>query len=695
MKKIWTVLLVFILIPGSLCFAQQNEDALDELVFKEIIITARPIEEPLTDKITKQALDFGTYVNIGEVLEAVPGVSVVRRGASSTEPVIRGLGWERVQTQVGYVPVYGGCPSRMDPPVTYLQPENFQDATVVKGIGSVTLGPGGTGGRVMVSTDYKRSPDAAPEMGGWVTSTYNGARNGFLGSGGFKGGNKWVDVYGMVNGIDYSDYDSADGRTVPADQEEYGGALSMGFRPKEDHRWSNGLIFVRDNGIEFPSVPMDSEKTTTWIYNTSYRMEFPDSTLERLQVDGGFSILDHRMGNRDKPNRSSVEAVANTDSDSYAGRTLQDWRLTPWMVLSTGIDFYNLDRDGIRDRFVVAKDKTFTDHIWPDATQWNMGGFSELNIDLAATWRLRLGGRVDGSRSGADAVDDSIMIGSTPSTIREQFVEFYGPDAADVDRDEVLGSANLLLEWQTTDELGFFLGGGATSRPASVTERFFAFSPSTTGYTLGNPTLDPEIKYEVDWGLNWTKPWGLFELSFFYYWVKDYIMQTQVGTFDDLPVVGFKNVDARLYGGELGVLLRPFDHWSFPLSVAYVRGRNISEDKDLPEIPPLEARAAIRAEYGRKIPWWVEFGGRFAARQDKIDESFPEDETAAFAVFHLYGGFRPIKPLKVIMGIDNLFNTEYSEHLTREVALAVGDLLAGDEVPAPGISFFAAARYEF
>lgn len=157
-----------------------------------------------------------------------------------------------------------------------------------------------------------------------------------------------------------------------------------------------------------------------------------------------------------------------------------------------------MDRDGTRDRYVVSKNKTFVDHIWPDATQSNVGGFSELNIDLAEKWHLRLGGRVDGCQSNADAVDDSIMVGSTPSTIREQFVEFYGPDADGVDGTEVLGSGNLLLEWQTTEELGFFLGGGVTSRPASITERFFAFSPSSSGYTLGNPTLDPEIKYEVD-----------------------------------------------------------------------------------------------------------------------------------------------------------------------------------------------------
>ncbi|MCK8600961.1 TonB-dependent receptor domain-containing protein [Desulfoferrobacter suflitae] len=695
MTRAWMVLWVFILIPASAVYGQHSQEALKEMIFKEIVITAPPIEEPLKEKITKNALDFGTYVNMGEVLEAVPGVSAVRRGASATEPVIRGLGWERVQTQVGFVPIYGGCPARMDPPVTYLQPENFQDAEVIKGIPSVTLGPGGTAGRVMVSTDYKRSPEAPPQLGGWVTSTYNGARNGFLGSAGFKGGNKWVDVYGTVNGIDYGDYESADGKTVPADQEEVGGAVSLGFKPRDDHRWSNGIIFVRDNGIEFPSVPMDSEKTTTWIYNTTYRMDFAGKTLERLQVDGGFSLLDHRMSNRNKPNRSTLEAVATTSSDSYAGRTLQDWRLTPSILLTTGLDYYNLERDGMRNRFVVASGKTFIDHIWPDITQWNMGGFSELHIDLANDWHLRAGGRIDGARSEANAVDDTIMAGTTASTIREQFVKYYGPAAADVDRSELLGSGNLLLEWQMIEELTVFVGGGVISRPANSTERYYAFSPAPGGYTLGNPTLDPEIKYELDWGVNWAKPWGLFQLSLFYDWVSDYILPTQIGTLGNLPVRGFKNVDAQLYGGELAVILRAFKHWSLPVSLAYVRGRNTTEGKDLPEIPPLEVRAAVRAEYGKKVPWWVEFGGRFAASQHYVDESFPEDETAAFAVFHLYGGLKPVKGLKLIAGIDNLFNTEYSEHLTREAVFSVGDLVAGEEIPAPGISFFAAARYEF
>ena len=70
----WVSAVVLTLILGSTGFAQYGEENQDALVFKEIIVTASP-EEPETEKVSKEVLDFGTYVNIGEVLDALPGHS--------------------------------------------------------------------------------------------------------------------------------------------------------------------------------------------------------------------------------------------------------------------------------------------------------------------------------------------------------------------------------------------------------------------------------------------------------------------------------------------------------------------------------------------------------------------------------------------------------------------------------------------
>ena len=49
--------------------------------------------------------------------------------------------------------------------------------------------------------------------------------------------------------------------------------------------------------------------------------------------------------------------------------------------------------------------------------------------------------------------------------------------------------------------------------------------------------------------------------------------------------------------------------------------------------------------------------------------------------------FRPHFRLKA--GIANLLDREYSEHLTREALLPVGDLGPGDEIPETGRAFYA------
>jgi iron complex outermembrane recepter protein len=443
---------------------------------------------------------------------------------------------------------------------------------------------------------------------------------------------------------------------------------------------------------------MDLDESDFWLYTTGYRIRPTNGTIEEVKMSAGVQQIDHLMSNREKPNRGMVEAQTPSDSDSYSGSAIVTFRISPAVSLKTGSDYYQVNRDAVRTRRLVMTGQVFEDHIWPDVTQTDWGGFAEVQARLWTSCDLRLGARVDQVSSRADAADASSLM---MQTVRQQYVRFYGPSAADVNKDETLGSGNIVLTWQPEPWIESFVSAGIATRAAGVTERYFAFAAAPGGYLVGNPTLDPEQKFSLEWGMGLNQRWGEADLTLFHNWVTDYILQTQIDRIDvdgdgrtDL-VRGFRNVDARLYGLELRLQLRVGDHWSIPLSASYVRGKNTTDDKDLAEIPPLEGSAAVRADYGDRNPWWVQVGGRFVDKQRKIDPDFPEDETSGFAVFHLRGGVLFVAGITFEIGVENLFDTDYNEHLTREAYFTQGGLIAGDEVPAPGRTLYGSVRWDF
>lgn len=675
--------------------AEEREIELDEIVVTgEVLLPQAEVVPPAT-------LESGRFVNIGETLSEVPGVGLVRRATSAPEPVIRGLGYERVSTQINGLPIYGACPARMDPPVIYGRAHSAEKVLVIKGVPSVTLGPAGTGGRVIIKTDYERDPDAEPGAERWARLGYDGARDGISGEVGVKGGNAAIDFKAVAEGSDYGDYASASGVEVPADQENYSAGLNFAWRPRPNHRWWNYFGYVRDQDVEYPSLPMNLKETDFITAHTGYRIDLDSGILNRFDANFGMFDIDHVMSNEGKPGRSMSQNQTDTDAEAYSAFVNLTWRLSDDMELATGADLFHLKRDGLRERYNVAMNQRFFDHIWPDSTQWDVGGFAELRMFLGDDWLLRVGGRVDQVESEAGAIDEMSL---QRKTIRESFVRFYGPEAADADASETVGAGNILLEWMApgiTDALSLHVGAGVSSRTAGVTERYFAFAPAPGGFQIGNPTLDPEIKYEVEAGLDWQSDWAECALSAYHFWVNDYINPVALAreeiNGDGNPdlIRGYENIDARLYGAEAALTLKLGERWWIPMTLSYVRGENTTDDRDLPEIPPLEGRAALRYVDTTANPWWVQFGGRFVARQDKVDEEFPEDETAGFSVFHLRAGAVANRKFHVEAGIENLFDQDYHEHLTRESLLPVGDLMAGDEIPAPGQSVYVSFRVKF
>jgi iron complex outermembrane receptor protein len=641
------------------------------------------------DELELEELQTGRAPNVSVALVKLTGISGVQRSLNSYEPVIHGLGWERVQTQVNGMPLYGACPARMDPPSFLISSSVAQEVAVTKGLSSVTLGPGGTGGRVDVSIDNDRGSAAGREIKPWFEAAYHGANDGLQSSAGAKGGTRRFDYVFGVEHLDQGDYTSASGTVVPAGQKETGGFFTFGHRAGDAHRWTLGTVFQGGEAIAYPSLPMDTDDADTSIFSVGYRYE-PEArrgSLASLEVFLGLSQLDHRMSNRYRTNRMGMQAETASEAGTLSARVNTRWHVSPRSVVSGGIDWNALERDALRQRHVTATDQTFFDRLWPEISQDDVGLFAEYGLIPRSGWHLRFGLRYDDVRSAAGAADDPALGGGT---IRDAYVRFYGPDAAVTDRDEGLVTGNVVFSKYLGKAVTLQGGVGLVSRAAGATERYFAFAPAPNGFLVGNPTLDAERKGELSLGATFDRETWKGSVSGYYYSVDDYILPVIVDEIDmdsngtlDL-IRGFENTEATLIGLDLDFLVRPSDRWTVPISLFCVRGEDETRQLPLPEIPPLELRLAVRRSFSERPSGWVELGGRFVAEQDRIDPAYPENETPGFAVWHLRARIQVARFLTIEARAENLFDREYWEHLTREAAGNVPGLAPGQEIPQPG-----------
>jgi iron complex outermembrane recepter protein len=106
----------------------------------------------------------------------------------------------------------------------------------------------------------------------------------------------------------------------------------------------------------------------------------------------------------------------------------------------------------------------------------------------------------------------------------------------------------------------------------------------------------------------------------------------------------------------------------------------------LAQMPPLETRMSLTYATERYT-----LGGllRLVSSQRRVDVGRgnvvgqDRSESAGFGVFSLNGSYRPIPAVSVAVGVDNLFDRRYAEHLSRTGTAVAGFSQTG-ALPEPG-----------
>jgi iron complex outermembrane receptor protein len=639
------------------------------LLEPEIVVTGSRTENPLevvTDPSKPRqpipAHDGADY------LKTIPGFSVIRKGGTDGDAVFRGMAGSRVTILTNEDMLLGGCGARMDPPTAYVFPQNFDRIRVLKGPQSVLWGAGGSAATVLFERDPYEPDSGQPAARASATVGTAGrqdlAADAQLGS---KRG------YLRLQGSDAraEDYEDGDGNTVHAYYHRWNALATAGWTPSEDSlvevtaARSDGEAAYADRAMD--GARFDRESLTV---RATQRNVSPHVTEISGQIAHGY--VDHVMDNYTL--RSFVPSAmmqnpmaSNPDRVQLAMRFTAAMTLRPTLTATVGLDAHEDEhriRNGMND---VAMPYTAFARV-ADATFRQHGVFAELAYEPSPGRVIKSGLRFDDWRAA-----------DLRSTVRQGMMSAADATAGAVDRDTLesgfvryehglkhavnAGAADVIL----------FAGLGHAERSADYWERF-----GNDKQSLGTNSAfftAPERTTQLDLGILRRTRAGRLSASLFAARIADFILIDTRVMAKPMGAVVTRNVDAETVGGELEFARQLAARWALDSSVAYTRGTNRSDDRPLAQIPPLEARTSLTYT-GQRFA----VGGllRVAAKQDRVDigrgNIVGQDvaSTDGFTVLSLNGSYRLTQRINLSMGVDNLLNETYAEHLSRAGAMVSG-----------------------
>jgi iron complex outermembrane recepter protein len=296
------------------------------------------------------------------------------------------------------------------------------------------------------------------------------------------------------------------------------------------------------------------------------------------------------------------------------------------------------------------------------ATESNVAVFVYEELGRAP-FRLQAGLRYDWSRV-SPYFDDPIVVGDRQVPVRERtFGSFSGSLAALVD---------IARDWTTGINVA-----RAFRRPAI--EELFSDGPHLAdfSYDIGNPELDPEVGLGVDVFIRGSMPRLAVEGSVFANRLSNFIYYEATGELDPrfrrYPVFEARGDDALFVGAEGRAQWEAAQNLVVDATVSSVRATRTATDDPLPDIPPLTASARVRYDAQR---WFAMAGWDAAAAQNRVPRAVhvngesihPQQPTAGSGLLNAGFGLRWTTAERlhsVTLRVDNVLDTVWRDHLSR------------------------------
>jgi hemoglobin/transferrin/lactoferrin receptor protein len=642
------------------------------------------IPHPATQSISvvdRAQIEATSPTGLLDVLATVPGVSIARSGGIGGQIYLRGFSSNSFRS-----PMFidgDRFRGRNTLQLNYLSPDEVERVEVIRGPGSVIYGSEALTGLVNIVTRSYSGDTSGPFRftgGGW-SAGYGSAANSSSTYDWVKGAGEGVDFIGGFAGRWGNDYQTSLGTAPNSDYRSIGGNIKIGYTPDIGQRLELSLrayneVDGRAGGVGgapgAPYLTVRQDPNQVGSARLSYSGEF-DGVVKHVESSFYANYFDTTLTTVNNTFNGAGIATRTINSSSHVigplmigGRAQGEIPLVgPWGASKTtfGLDGFREDRPGsvstsetitrngttgavISDVYTAVNSTT-----GPDTTQSNIGTFVLHEWTPIQPLTISAGGRYDwfNTTTGLSLIPSSVL----PAFVGNNNVDAGAPT----------GSVGVVYRVLPMLDL---IGQAATSFRYPTNSELYAFS----GTTVPNPGLQPErgVTYEGGFRLHGADA----ELKVTAYDTHyENFLQTVPVTFQG--VGGFtqsQNIGAaEVTGVELEARWQITQAINLFSNFTQLRGTNTTTNKPLPFLAPYRGRVGIQ---------YADPDGSFsilgvvdwAASKNRIDPA-QEYQTAGYAIPKLYATLQlgklvspQLGDTKLILGIENIFNTAYVDAAT-------------------------------